>query len=414
MARVALAPHEVPKYWFVKTVTDGGKTRVKLLPNQYVETSPGSREWEECDTSFNITCDKTARTANPIGTVFAVTSLEKCPGFYQVKDRKLHVLTGDKIDASPDMIKEYGAFLAGTPRAADADGAEDEPVAKVKSTYLSRLKAKKEMAPPTIDSHGFHVNPDIWYFLLRNINNCENTMLIGPTGCGKTEIVSLACSKQGVPLNVYDMGAMHDPISGLLGVHRLQGGASVFDFSKFSQDIQKEGAGLLDELSRAPASANNLLFPCLDSRRELPVEIAGSHDVRNCKVHDDFCFLATANIGVEYTGTSQIDRALLDRFTPIELGYMDKATEARVLMSRTEIEKRDADFIASIAEQIRQMASNGDISSSVSTRHTLSIAKLVKDGFDRKFSLQAILLPLFEGTQSTGERSRIFTLLAGR
>ena len=56
--------------------------------------------------------------------------------------------------------------------------------------------------------------------------------------------------------------------------------------------------------------ANNILFPCLDGRRTLPVEIADASSTRSISVHPDVTFIATANIGNEYTGTQDIDEAL--------------------------------------------------------------------------------------------------------
>lgn len=52
-------------------------------------------------------------------------------------------------------------------------------------------------------------------------------MLTGPTGSGKTQVVELICKQLGIPCTIYDMGAMHDPISDLLGVHRLDDGKSI-------------------------------------------------------------------------------------------------------------------------------------------------------------------------------------------
>lgn len=46
------------------------------------------------------------------------------------------------------------------------------------------------------------------------------------------------------------MGALHDPIAGLLGVHRLDKGESIFDYAKFVSDVQKPGVVVLDEFSR--------------------------------------------------------------------------------------------------------------------------------------------------------------------
>ena len=85
-------------------------------------------------------------------------------------------------------------------------------------------------------------------------------MMVGPTGTGKTELVMLACRKLGLECNVYNMGTIFDPISELLGVHRLVGGSSTFDYAKFARDVQKPGVILLDELSRAPVTTNNVLF----------------------------------------------------------------------------------------------------------------------------------------------------------
>lgn len=101
--------------------------------------------------------------------------------------------------------------------------------------------------------------------LVRNIKSSKNTMMIGPAGTGKSELVTLACKRLGIERSVYDMGSKYDLVSGLLGVHRLmKRGVSVFDYAKFTQDIQKPGMILPDELSRAPVTTNNILFPCLD------------------------------------------------------------------------------------------------------------------------------------------------------
>lgn len=51
---------------------------------------------------------------------------------------------------------------------------------------------------------------------------------------------------------------MIDPISGLLGVHRLVQGWSVFDYAKFTEDIQKPCIILLDELSSTLSTRETL------------------------------------------------------------------------------------------------------------------------------------------------------------
>jgi MoxR-like ATPase len=250
-----------------------------------------------------------------------------------------------------------------------------------------------------------------WYFLVRNVLQGENTLLTGPTGCGKTAGVGLLAERLGLPLSIFDMGAMHDPITGLLGANRLENGKTFFDYSRFSQVIQQPGIVLLDELSRPAASCNNIIFPLTDDRRELPVEIAASAGVRNIPVHPGCVFIATANVGNEYTGTTKIDRGLLDRFTPLELDYMPQDTEEKMLVKRAGILPSPARIIAKVAATTRRKAAAGELSTAISHRHTLKAAKLVADGFSVISALEMIALPLFESGPD-GERAEVKTMIA--
>lgn len=267
---------------------------------------------------------------------------------------------------------------------------------------------------PDVKSSGFHVEDDTWKLIVRNILRGENQLFIGPTGAGKTEIVKLVAEAMGKKLRVVDMGTVQDPQSALLGVHRLnKEGFSVFEYAPFAQYIQEEDTIiLLDELSRAPLSANNLLFPCLDRRRYLPVDIAGDGEERHIPVHESVVFIATANLGAEYTGTHSIDRALLDRFFPVELAYPSETAEINVLANRTGIDKKNAKNIVKVAKNIRKQNEAQDLSSTVSVRHTLQVASLVVDGFELGTSLMQVFLPLFENSSGADERAKVKSIIA--
>lgn len=246
---------------------------------------------------------------------------------------------------------------------------------------LSLIDDIREKHPcPSIDC-GFYVDERNWNYLVRNIIRHKNTMLIGPTGTGKTEIVMKICETLGLDCHIYDMGSMQDPLTDLLGSHRLENGSSIFDYAKFVEDVQKPGVILLDELSRAPLMTNNILFPCLDSRRQLPVEIADSKHDRVIKVHPECTFIATANIGSEYSGTNEIDAALLNRFLPIQLNYLPANVEVEVVTIRTGISKTDAVDIVSRFNAIRQAYNENKISKSVSMRELIACGELIADGF---------------------------------
>lgn len=235
---------------------------------------------------------------------------------------------------------------------------------------------------PNVENTGFYVESKNWKYLVRNIMRKKPTLLIGPTGTGKTELILMACKQLGINCEVHDMGAMQDPLTDLLGCHRIKDGSSTFDYAKFVSDVQKPGVILLDELSRAPLMTNNILFPCLDSRRELPLAIADSEGPRSVKVHPDCVFIATANIGSEYSGTQEIDAALMNRFLPLKVDYMPAKNEIEVLRKRCNISEDDAAIIVKFANVMRQENRKGSIMYPVSTRENIAMGEMIADGFD--------------------------------
>lgn len=402
-------------FYFFKTMAEKGRNRLRPLAGQTLDGS-------KVDPAMNVQSDKAMRSMYPLGTTFGSDSLKLCSGFYDTgKIYPLGIRDDEYKSAEhrpPEALQRaYEVFIGAAGSDAetfrDEDG-EDESETK-RDSYLDKLKRNKDFGVPNIKKGGFYVDPDNWYLLLRNITNQVNTMMIGPTGTGKTELVMLACEKIGIPCHVYDMGSMYDPVAGLLGVHRLQeGGVSTFDYAKFTQDIAEPGVVLLDELSRAPVTTNNILFPCLDSRRMLPVEIAGGEDLRSVKVHSECCFIATANVGAEYTGTMSMDRALVGRFFPLELDYMPRDKEEQVLMKRCRISLAAAKHIVSVANTVRSLYRKQEISCSLSTRETLMAAELVADGWNTLRAMELVFLPLFEGTKAEGERGIISKSLMAR
>lgn len=272
---------------------------------------------------------------------------------------------------------------------------------------------KSNYPRPTVANSGFHVDEDLWILLIRNVLRKENTMIIGPTGTGKTELISLVANAVGYNFYTQDMGTVIDASSTLQGVHRIKDGKSIFDFAPYAKYIADEKSIiLLDELNRSSLASRNILFPQLDNRRYLPIDSAEEGSARQIKVHEDNAFFATANIGAEYSGTSEIDRALLDRFFPVELDYLTTAQERNVLKKRVGIDSKQADAIVSVLNNLRQMAQKEEISSSVSMRHGLQVASLVKDGFPINRALEYVLLPLYSMNDSGEETKQVKSVFA--
>lgn len=245
---------------------------------------------------------------------------------------------------------------------------------------------------PTIEESGFYFDENNWKYLTRNILRKKNTIITGPTGTGKTEMVSKIAEKLGLNVYVYDMGAMQDPITSMLGTHRIVDGGSKFDYADFVERVQQPGIIVLDELNRAPQMAMNILFPCLDSRRELRIDIAGGSDKRVVKVHPECVFIATANVGVEYTGTQDIDKALFNRFLPLMINYIPFDAEVNLLKSKFELAEKAIMGLVTFANSMRNQAKLGNIENSMSTREVLAIADLMQDGFELYEAVNYVIL----------------------
>lgn len=247
------------------------------------------------------------------------------------------------------------------------------------------VKNKMRNSDTKVINGYFKVLTGLYKVVERNVDKKVNTLLLGPTGVGKTELVSNVAKSMGLPLTIFDMGTMTDPIMSLVGTHTIsiEDGVtkSTFIRSRFSEVIQQPGIVLLDELSRASATANNLLFPCLDFRRELSMEYCFS-DCSPVKVHPDCVFFATANLGSQYTGTHKLDRALTDRFMIIEVDPLrGRDIEEAIMLSFPTLPHEIVVKMVNVYEDINKAHDEYQISYNLSLRHLKMIADMIKDGF---------------------------------
>ena len=128
------------------------------------------------------------------------------------------------------------------------------------------------------------------------------------------------------------MGSTQDPRATLIGnVHFEKSKGTYFSESLFVKAIQTPNAViLLDELSRAHPDAWNILMTVLDQgQRYLRLDEQDGQATIN--VAEGVTFVATANIGNEYTSTRVMDKALMDRFTIVEMDVLDTSQELELL-----------------------------------------------------------------------------------
>ncbi len=241
-----------------------------------------------------------------------------------------------------------------------------------------------------------------WKLLIRNLIKGKNIMLTGHAGTGKTVAARTAAKTLRRPYYIFRVGSMQDPRSSLIGnTFYSKERGTYFKQAEFIKAIQTPNAVIvLDEFSRAHPEAHNILLSILDKeQRCISLDESDTEDGKSNIIYvaKGVSFVATANIGTEYTGTRQIDRANTDRFSYIEVDMLKLKEETelcKLLFPTCDISLLD--MLCKVSEDIRNeyLGDGGNLSVMMSTRMVLEAAELLDDGFSIRESLDATIVPL--------------------
>lgn len=155
----------------------------------------------------------------------------------------------------------------------------------------------------------------------------------GPSGCGKTSAIKQIAARANWP--VYEITA-HGRLemSDLIGhLSMMKDGSMAFQYGPLSLAMRDGGIFLLNEIDLLDPSIAVGLNSILDGSPLIIPENGGeiTHP------HKRFRFIATANsngggddTGM-YTGVLAQNMALIDRFSVIRAGYLDKDTEVSIV-----------------------------------------------------------------------------------
>ena len=239
-----------------------------------------------------------------------------------------------------------------------------------------------------------------WKYLVRGAVRGKNILMTGPAGCGKTLAAKSLVGAMNRPDFYFNLGATQDPRATLIGnVHFDKKDGTYFAESLFVKAIQTENAVvLLDELSRAHPDAWNILMTVLDEgQRYLRLDEADGQ--ATIKVAKGVTFVATANIGNEYTSTRVMDKALMDRFTIVEMDVLNDEEELGLLTYLyPNVDPELLKAVSEIANSTRVEASSedGKFASGVSTRTSVEMAGLIFDGFGLDEAAEVCVYPQFD------------------
>lgn len=238
-----------------------------------------------------------------------------------------------------------------------------------------------------------------WKYLVRSAVRGKNVLMTGNSGCGKTLAAKCLTEALNRPYFYFNLGATQDPRSSLIGnTHFKKDTGTIFSESPFISAIRTPNAViLLDEMSRAHPDAWNILMTPLDPLQRY-VRLDESEDAEIVEVAEGVTFVATANVGNEYTSTRVMDRALLDRFVTVEMDELDYEEEVALLkLLYPDADVNNLGVISEITTHTRKVVRQADakITDALSTRSAVEMAGLIYDGFSLMEVAEAAVFPTF-------------------
>ena len=238
-----------------------------------------------------------------------------------------------------------------------------------------------------------------WKYLVRSAVRGKNILMTGPAGCGKTMASKSLVNSLDRPDFYFNLGATQDPRSTLIGnTHFDKKKGTYFSEALFVKAIQTPNAViLLDELSRAHPDAWNILMTVLDSGQRY-LRLDESDTQETIPVAEGVTFVATANIGNEYTSTRVMDKALMDRFIVVEMDVLNSDEEHGLLNYM--FPHVDTELLKSVSEiasstRVESNSESGRITSGISTRTSVEIAGLLYDGFGLDEAAEVCVYPQY-------------------
>ena len=228
-----------------------------------------------------------------------------------------------------------------------------------------------------------------WKYLIRAILRGKNLIVVGPSGCAKTMAARAAAAALERPFERFNCGSTQDARATLIGntVYRKDTG-TILCRSPFVKAITTPHTViLLDELTRGSHDAWNIMMTVTDPMQRY-LRLDEDEDGVVINVAEGVTFIATANIGNEFTATKVLDKALSRRFPiKLEMAPLSGKELMQLFFIRFPNTTREQEILfktlAKISDDllVQSKMEDSPISSFISPANMVEMAELVLDGF---------------------------------
>lgn len=201
-------------------------------------------------------------------------------------------------------------------------------------------------------------------------------LLLGPTGCGKTQLVEHMAARLDRPLVTV---TCHDDMTtaDLVGRHLIRGGDVEWRDGPLTRAMRDGAVCYLDEVVEARSDTLAVLHSVADHRRTLYVDRTGEELVAAAG------FVLVASYNPRALGSPKALRpSLRQRFVTLRMGYLAPEVERALVAARTGVDDTVATRLVAVAAPLRDAAErdrNGRFDPP-STRTLISAAGLVAGG----------------------------------